>query len=110
MHDHGPVLQATAVLNPSESRRLLAKAVVCLPEVPDAYKNGNLPVATCSRAFVLEELTGEKHSGVEPGQGVDHSKTGSPFACRYPFAAMVSTGRRRDQERPAPCRLQDRRP
>ena len=61
MHDHGPILQATAVLNPSESKRLLAKAVVSLPEVQDAYKNGNLLVSTCSSsAFVLEELTGEK--------------------------------------------------
>ena len=61
MHDHGPILQATAVLNPSESKRLLAKAVVSLPEVQDAYKDGNLLVSTCSSsAFVLEELTGEK--------------------------------------------------
>jgi hypothetical protein len=59
--EHGPVKQATAVLNPSESKRLLAKAVVSLPEVQDAFKNGNLLVSTCSSsAFVLEELTGEK--------------------------------------------------
>ena len=61
---HGPIKQATAVLNPAESKRLLAKAVASLPEVQDAYKHGNLLVATCSSsAFVLEELTGEK---IEP--------------------------------------------
>jgi hypothetical protein len=61
VHDHGPIKQATAVLNPSESKRLLAKAVVSLPEVQDAYKDGNLLISTCSSsAFVLEELTGEK--------------------------------------------------
>ncbi len=58
---HGPIKQATAVLNPAESKRLLAKAVASLPEVQDAFKHGNLLVATCSTsAFVLEELTGEK--------------------------------------------------
>ena len=58
---HGPIKQATAVLNPAESKRLLAKAVASLPEIQDAYKHGNLLVATCSTsAFVLEELTGEK--------------------------------------------------
>jgi len=61
MHDHGPIKQGTAVLNPAESKRLLAKAVVSLPEIQDAYRDGNLLVATCSTsAFILEELTGEK--------------------------------------------------
>jgi hypothetical protein len=57
----GKLKQAVVVINPSESKRLLAKAVVSLPEVQDAYKNGRLSVSTCStNAFVLEELTGEK--------------------------------------------------
>jgi hypothetical protein len=59
--ERGRIKQATAVLNPAESKRLLAKAVVSLPEIQHAYKNGRLLVATCSTsAFVLEELTGEK--------------------------------------------------
>jgi hypothetical protein len=59
--DRGRIKQATAVLNPSESKRLLAKAVVGLPEIQNAYKNGRLLIGTCSsNALVLEELTGEK--------------------------------------------------
>ena len=33
-------IKALVVLNPAESRRLLAKATVALPEVQNAYKNG----------------------------------------------------------------------
>ena len=33
-------ISALVVLNPSESRRLLAKATVALPEVQNAWKNG----------------------------------------------------------------------
>jgi hypothetical protein len=59
--DPGKIKQAVVVINPSESKRLLAKAIVSLPEVQDAYENGRLSVSTCSTsAFVLEELTGEK--------------------------------------------------
>jgi len=55
------VEQAVVVLNPSESKRLLAKAVVELPEVKQAYAEGRLAVTTSTTgAFVLEELTGEK--------------------------------------------------
>jgi hypothetical protein len=54
------VKQAVVVLNPAESKRLLARTVAGLPEVQEAYKNGRLSVATCSTsAFILEELTGE---------------------------------------------------
>jgi hypothetical protein len=59
--DESRVKRATVVLNPSESKRLLARVVAGLPEVQHAYKNGRLSVATCSTsALVLEELTGEK--------------------------------------------------
>ena len=61
LSDESRIKQATVVLNPSESKRLLAKVVAGLPEVQHAYKNGRLSVATCSTsALVLEELTGEK--------------------------------------------------
>lgn len=61
LSDKSRVKQATIVLNPAESKRLLAKAVAGLPEVQNAYKNGRLSVSTCSTsAFVLEALTGEK--------------------------------------------------
>lgn len=59
--DRSRIEQAIVVLNPSESKRLLAKAVVELPEVKHAYMHGRLAVSTCTTsAFVLEELTGEK--------------------------------------------------
>jgi hypothetical protein len=61
MPEPSKVKQAIVVLNPAESKRLLAKTVAGLPEVQDAYKNGRLSVSTCSTsAFVIEELTGEK--------------------------------------------------
>lgn len=61
--DRSRVEQALVVLNPSESKRLLAKAVAQLPEVKHAYAHGRLAVATCTTsAFVLEEVTGEKIS------------------------------------------------
>jgi hypothetical protein len=58
------VKQALVVLTPAESKRLLAKAVVSLPEVRRAYANGRLAItAGTTNSFVLEELTGEK---IEP--------------------------------------------
>jgi hypothetical protein len=61
LSDPARVKQATVVLNPSESKRLLARTVAGLPEVREAYKSGRLSVSTCSTsALVLEELTGEK--------------------------------------------------
>jgi len=63
LSDTSRVQQATVVLNPAESKRLLAKTVAGLPEVKNAYANGRLSVSTCStNALVLEELTGEKMS------------------------------------------------
>ncbi len=53
--------QGVLVLNPSESKRLIARAVVSLPEVQFAYSSARLVVTNgTSDAYVLEELTGEK--------------------------------------------------
>jgi hypothetical protein len=61
LSDASRARQATVVLNPAESKRLLAKTIAGLPEVKHAYKDGRLSVSTCSTsALVLEELTGEK--------------------------------------------------
>lgn len=61
LSDTSRIEQALVVLNPAESRRLLAKTVASLPEVTSAYANGRLAVCTGSTcAFILEELTGEK--------------------------------------------------
>jgi hypothetical protein len=60
-------VSALVVLNPAESRRLLAKATVALPEVQNAYKNGMVIIARgVTTAFVSEELFGIK---VEPKAG-----------------------------------------
>lgn len=59
--DPARIKQAIVVLEPAESKRLLAKTVARLPEVQEAYLEGRLSISTCSTsAFVLEELTGEK--------------------------------------------------
>ena len=78
-------VSALVVLNPAESRRLLAKATVALPEVQNAYKNGMVIIARgVTNAFVSEELFGIK---VEPkaGQtvgmvcgGITNANSGAP--------------------------------
>jgi hypothetical protein len=50
-------MSALVILNPSESRRLLAKATVALPEVQNAWKNGIIIIARgITNAYVTEEL------------------------------------------------------
>ncbi|HLA81517.1 MAG TPA: hypothetical protein VJP78_07870, partial [Thermoleophilia bacterium] len=62
--DPAKLKRGLIVLTPAESKRLLAKAVVRLPEVQWAYANGRLAItAGTTGSFVLEELTGEK---IEP--------------------------------------------
>jgi hypothetical protein len=59
--DKSRLQQGVLVLNPAESKRLIAKAVAGLPEVRWAYANGRLAVTNgTTNAYVLEELTGEK--------------------------------------------------
>jgi hypothetical protein len=60
-------ISAMVVLNPAESRRLLAKATVALPEVQHAYKNGMIIIARgITNAYVSEELFDTR---VEPKAG-----------------------------------------
>lgn len=60
-------IAALVTLNPSESRRLLAKAVVALPEVQNAWKNGIIIIARgITSAYISEELFG---ISVEPKAG-----------------------------------------
>ncbi len=50
-------IAALVVLNPAESRRLLARATVALPEVQNAWKNGMIIIGRgITNAFVSEEL------------------------------------------------------
>lgn len=53
--------RAVAVLTPSESKRLIARAVVKTTEVGSAFKEGRIIIiGSTTNAFVREELTGEK--------------------------------------------------
>ena len=49
------------MLNPAESKRMIAKAVVKLDSVLKAYKKGRIIIiGSTTNAFVVEELTGQK--------------------------------------------------
>lgn len=53
--------RAVVVLTPSESKRLIARAVVKMVEVTSAFKEGRIIViGSTTNAFVREELTGDK--------------------------------------------------
>jgi len=61
LSDKTRIQQGVLVLNPAESKRLIARAVVGLAEVQHAYASSRLVVTNgTSNAFVLQELTGEK--------------------------------------------------
>jgi len=82
-------IAALVTLNPSESRRLLAKAVVALPEVQNAWENGMIIIARgVTSAYISEELFGilvEPKAGQTVGMvvnGMTNANTGqSP--CRW---------------------------
>lgn len=76
---------ALVVLNASESRRLLAKATVVLPEVQNAWKNGTIIIARgITNAFVTEEFFGisvEPKAGQTVGMvcdGITNGNSGPP--------------------------------
>jgi len=78
-------ISAMVVLNPAESRRLLAKATVALPEVQDAWNNGMIILARgITNAFVTEELFGisvEPKAGQTVGMvcgGITNANSGPP--------------------------------
>lgn len=55
--------RAVVVLTPSESKRLIAKAIKCMPEVKAALKNGRLIIiGGTTTAFIAEEITGKEVS------------------------------------------------
>ncbi len=78
-------VSAMVVLNPAESKRLLAKAVVALPEIQSAYKNGMIIITRgITNAFVTEELFGlqiEPKAGQTVGlvcNGITDANSGPP--------------------------------
>ncbi|MCL5736890.1 MAG: hypothetical protein M1274_15195 [Actinobacteria bacterium] len=59
--DTSRVQQGVLVLNPAESKRLIARAVAGLAEVRHAYTDARLAITNgTTNSFVLEEITGEK--------------------------------------------------
>ncbi len=78
-------ISALVVLNPPESRRLLAKATVALPEVKNAWENGMIIIGRgITNAYVTEELFGislEPKAGQTVGlisKGFANSNAGQP--------------------------------
>ena len=83
-------VSAMVVLTPAESKRLLAKAVVALPEIQSAYKNGMIIIARgITNAFVTEELFGlqvEPKAGQTVGlvcNGITDANSGPPPCTRH---------------------------
>jgi hypothetical protein len=80
---------ALLVLNPSESRRLLAKATVALPEVQHALVHGTIIIGRgITNAYITEELLGiriEPKAGLTYGMvcgGITTANSGPP-ACTH---------------------------
>ncbi len=80
---------ALVVLNPAESRRLLAKATVALPEVQNAWKNGLIIIARgITNAYVTEEffnISIEPKAGQTAGlicNGIANNHDGPPV-CKW---------------------------
>ncbi len=79
------MVAAMVVLNPAESRRLLAKATVALPEVRNAWEKGMIIIARgITNAYVTEELfkiTLEPKGGLTSGiicKGMTNTHAGPP--------------------------------
>ncbi|MDI6753536.1 MAG: hypothetical protein QME78_03985 [Thermodesulfobacteriota bacterium] len=71
-------ISALVVLNPSESRRLVAKATVALAEVQNAMKNGMIIIGRgITNAYVTEELL---KTTIEPKAGQTVGLIGNGFA------------------------------
>jgi hypothetical protein len=78
-------IAALVVLNPSESRRLLAKATVALPEVQNAWKKGMIIIGRgVTNAYVTEEffnISVEPKAGQSVGMvcgGIMNANSGPP--------------------------------
>jgi len=91
MIDEHEVRRAIIVLDPSESKRLIARAVARLPEVKRALQQGRLIIGQgTTNAFIAEELLGEPVSkwcyaaGVIAGGRLDVTDAGT----RLPPIAM----------------------
>lgn len=84
---------ALVILNPAESRRLLAKATVALPEVQNAWKNGLIIIARgITNAYVTEEffkIAIEPKAGQTAGlicNGIANNHAGPPVCTWHVIA------------------------
>jgi hypothetical protein len=84
---------ALVILNPAESRRLLAKATVALPEVQNAWKNGLIIIARgITNAYVTEEffkISIEPKAGQTAGlicNGIANNHSGPPVCTWHVIA------------------------
>ena len=60
-------MKATFVLTPAEARRLIAKAVIQMPEFQRAWENAYVLLAGgTTNAFIAQELLGDR--SIEPGR------------------------------------------
>jgi hypothetical protein len=85
-------MRAIVVLDPSESKRLIARAVAALPEVEHAKESGRLIIGHgTTNAFVAEEILGETVSKWRYSAGIiaggkldvsDHETRLPPFAVK----------------------------
>ena len=89
-------IAALVILNPAESRRLLAKATVALPEVQTAWKNGLIIIARgITNAYVTEEffkISIEPKAGQTAGlicNGIANNHAGPPVCTWH----VVSKGK-----------------
>jgi hypothetical protein len=85
---------ALVILNPAESRRLLARATVALPEVQNAWKNGLIIIARgITNAYVTEEffkISIEPKAGQTAGlicNGIANNHDGPPV-CKWHVIAQ----------------------
>lgn len=89
--DHGPVIQSHAVLTVAEGKRLIAKAVVQMPIVQAALKDGMVIVCKgTTNTYVAEELLGRKipHGAYVYGN-VTPQKGGRPMPKVTPVAEVI---------------------
>jgi hypothetical protein len=93
-------VSALVVLNPSESRRLLAKATVALPEVQNAWKNGMIIIGRgITNAYIIEELfkvsvepKGAQTAGIVCGGLMNSTDTPPPSAWHVIWKGKVMEG------------------
>lgn len=71
LEEDGESVRGLVVLNPAESKRLIAKGVAALPEVKHALKKGRVIIARgTTNAFIAEEILGKTIPKVNYAAGI----------------------------------------